>query len=198
MANNNELPMDILSNSDKLYDREDLYNKDIAEKEDKKIDLFELINYLPNIFQDDNLDVCVCERELICKCKDDCICDSDDYHIIHKKTVCIGANSKLLTEFKFEKKVKLSKKKNLRFFTLNRQTEEEIPFMDLIRINEEKKLIDEKVDLLAPGRGEVSVVLPAKLEKVYLIQLDLMFPMLDGVSVKSDFINLDINYLLYE
>ena len=46
------------------------------------VDIFKIIDNISKIIQDTNVDICVCERELICNCVNNCICDSDNYHII--------------------------------------------------------------------------------------------------------------------
>jgi hypothetical protein len=157
----------------------------MAETE-KEIDILNVIDKLSITLLNDEFDLCVCERELECKClsHDDCVCDDDNYHIISGKTVYIGSNCHIFIKFAFNKNVILSKKKNLRFFLLKSPeqspkrftNEEEIPVMDLIRVYDGKKFT----------------------EKLNLISDEVWFPLFDKSSVKPEEILLKINYSLYE
>lgn len=171
-----ENPMDHDTDLTTMENNEDNDNEDDNNKD--SIDIIDFIDEVSSSLLDKNVDICVCERELECKCKDECLCDDDDFHVIQKKQVTLGSNNNLLFEFRFDKKTKLSKKKNLRIFSLNNETEEETPIMDLIRVYEKKKLRE---------------------EKLFMHQKRIIFPMFDGVSsVKSEEIFFKVNYMMYD
>lgn len=179
MENQNEEFLDTLSKVDKLYQHayQDEVISEPTENKEENIDILTILSEVSNSMINKSVDLCVCERELECNCKEECLCDSDDYHIITSKKVILGTNCSYMFDFRFDNKVKLSKKKNLRFFTLNNETNEENPVMDLIRIYENKKLIDEKIKLITN---------------------DIQFPTFGDIVVKSEEIFLKLNYLLYE
>lgn len=102
------------------------------------INTFDSLQYLYQLFDaltSDDFDLCICERERVCKCPEKlyCTCDSDDYFQVQSYQVTLGSNNVLFLELRFADDVRISSTKNIRIFQLHHTTQEEYCIADIVR-----------------------------------------------------------------
>nr|QBK92097.1 MAG: hypothetical protein LCPAC304_04440 [Pithovirus LCPAC304] len=118
---------------------------DIAEEtiapSDPVIDIFKELALLQDCLQNQNVDLCFCERENVCRCNncDECVCDGEEYYTVSEVDVIEGSNSNMIFEFSMLSAVTISRLKNVRFFTLDKETDNEMWIMDLVKTIEKRK-----------------------------------------------------------
>jgi len=105
------------------------------------IDIFKELASLQNSLRDEKVDLCFCERENVCQCisSEVCECDGDDYHTVSDLEIIEGSNTNIIFEFLTLHNVVIPRLKNVRFFTLDKQTDDESWVMDLIKVVEKRK-----------------------------------------------------------
>jgi hypothetical protein len=123
--------------------------------------------------------ICFCEREIICNCKDttSCSCDNDDYYTSKFTRSDFGSNCNFLIEVTTDSKIKLNSKKNIRFFSLNKNNEEDALF-DIIRSydKDNNKLLE--------------LVIFSKDNNVTI-------PLFEGIAIQETNLVIKFNYMLY-
>lgn len=124
----------------------------------------------------DAKELCLCERQRECKCKNDCNCDNDNFfEIIDRKFEWMTDNTVLIT-LRVNENVKLSKKMNLRIFSLD-DKDDEVTIFDVVRVIVKKKL---------------------KSEHVHLLEENITIPLMEGFKMRDGEIMLRMSYMLYE
>lgn len=105
------------------------------------IDIFKEVASLRDSLTDKNVDLCFCERENVCNCKsqDVCSCDNEDFYTVSEVEIIDGSNSNIIFEFLMMENVSISRLKNVRFFSLDKRTDEETWIMDLLKTIEKRK-----------------------------------------------------------
>lgn len=105
------------------------------------IDIFKELACLRDTLTDSKIDLCFCERENSCQCasEEKCECDGEDFYTVSEVKIIEGSNSNLILEFLTLEDVSISRLKNVRFFTLDKETDDENWIMDLIKTIEKRK-----------------------------------------------------------
>jgi len=105
------------------------------------IDIFRELALLKDVLRNTTTDLCFCERENVCRCKDcnECDCDAEDYYTVCGMEIIEGSNSNMTFEFSTPSTVDIARLKNVRFFTLDKETDDEEWVMDLIKSVEKRK-----------------------------------------------------------
>lgn len=175
----------ILSNVNKLYSSANNLVK-LNEVDESNIDIIQFLNELSDIISNPNVDLCICERQNVCNCKNECICDNDFYYTASSRKCSIASNCMFLIDITCINNIILSNKTNIRLFTLNSKTLEEIPILDIVRTYDpkdknKKKLLSVDINIL-------------KTEKFPRITI----PLLDGLSIKETDMFIKFNYMLYK
>ena len=165
-----------------IEDRLIWYQKAFPQEKEEEPNMFDSVQFLYDmleLLQDSNTNLYVCERKNSCKCKYECLCDSDTYYSIRDMTMDIASNHCCIFQFYSSEKLKLSKKTNLRFFTLNNLTDEELPLIDIIYVFGKKK----------------------KLENLYVkflgIEDNITFDIFDTIKLSENEIQFNFDYLGY-
>ena len=130
----------------------------------------------------------VCERETRCACADakQCVCDSDDYFPVLSSKSDVGSNCNFTVEFHFERDLKLSRKKNLRFFYLDEKHDDhEVPVVDVVRMSTGKVRDDDIADT------HVRFFCASQ------AQPHIEFPLREGVTIGKQCVHFQFNYLAY-
>jgi len=125
-----------------FYEDEECYkNPQNHDELQKEIDIFKELALLQDSLKDKKVDLCFCERENICNCvsETECECDGEDYYTVSDVEIIQGSNSNMIFEFTTLNDVSISRLKNVRFFTLDKETDDERWVMDLVKIIEKRK-----------------------------------------------------------
>ena len=105
------------------------------------IDIFKELALLQDSLKNQKADLCFCERENICCCVSsfECECDVEDFHMVSGVEIIEGSNSNLIFEFLTLERVAIPRLKNVRFFALDKETDDETWIMDLLKVVEKRK-----------------------------------------------------------
>lgn len=126
-----------------LDDQEDEKDTDTdsTSVEISNIDIFKELACLRDSLTDKTVDLCFCERENTCHCSSEemCECDGEDFYTVSQVDIIDGSNSNVIFEFLTLEDVSLPRLKNVRFFTLDKETDEEKWVMDLRKTIEKRK-----------------------------------------------------------
>ena len=150
-----------------------------------KINKFDSMSYIYqacDIIQEKDTKLYICERELKCKCKKECICDSDNYFKILKFELTEHSNNMISFRFLFENDIVMNKRKNFRLFTLHDNTQEEKPVIDIVKNTDNSRI------------SETNIIFPCMCEAPNKI---VKFPVDGNICVKYHEIYFSINHMLY-
>ncbi len=110
-------------------------------------DIFTIMAQLQDVMKDGERDLCVCERNSVCNCKGECWCDEDDFYTVKSFSIDMGSNCNALFDIELNSsEKKISKNKNIRFFTLHKKTDEEQSVMEIKKTFKKKnkrKVVDQ-------------------------------------------------------
>lgn len=124
-----------------LDNQEDVKQTDEESFETSNIDIFEELACLRDSLTDKKVDLCFCERENVCQCSSEeiCDCDGENFYTVSQVDIIDGSNSNIIFDFSTLENVTIPRLKNVRFFTLDKETDEEKWIMDLRKIIEKRK-----------------------------------------------------------
>lgn len=119
----------------------DIADSSLDDASSEPIDIFRELALLKDVLRNTTTDLCFCERENVCLCKDcnECECDAEDYYTVCGMEVIEGSNSNMTFEFSTSSAVDIARLKNVRFFTLDKETDDEEWVMDLVKSIEKRK-----------------------------------------------------------
>ena len=122
-------------------------NVDTSKADICKIDPLPILFALQSTLQDPKVDVCLCERNPVCKCANTkkCTCDSDAFVDIHSVKMELASNCTFICEFMAARdklNFLLSKNKHIRqstirIFTLSKDDNTERVCVDIVRSSDE-------------------------------------------------------------
>lgn len=183
--NQNEIHK-MVSNVNKLYSSANNLTILANEEDESNLDIIQFLNDLSDTISNPSVDLCICERQNVCNCKNECICDNDFYYTTKSRKCSIASNCMYLIDLTCIDNIILSNKTNIRLFTLNNITLEEMPILDIVRTYDpkdknKKKLLSTDIHIL-------------KTEKYPSI----IIPLFDGLSIKETDMFIKFNYMLYK
>lgn len=107
--------------------RMEWYEKSFPIPQNYELNRVDPLDVICSVFDKISSDFFLCERELVCRCKNrECVCDSDECSPIISQLLTLGSNTYVIFKFCVEGGKKFSQKKIWRFFCLGDDQEETV------------------------------------------------------------------------
>jgi len=164
------------------------YLKNDEEDEDEEINIFNPLDIIYTTLDFlDNTRNFVCQRKVKCKCKKECICDSDDFFHIDKFRSDLCSNNKYLFQLFLYNKFNLSQKEGMRIFTMGLITDKDE--------SDENPVFDIKYEFRTEKGCD-------KAHKFWFVNFlktpNIIYPLYDGVKIDKNTITFTIDFMNYE
>jgi hypothetical protein len=184
--------------------------------ESTPFDIVAFLNCLTDtLCNNSNVDVCICERETVCKCYNtkyefDCECDSDIFYTAQKVKCDIMSNNMFFIDIQTkEDKIVLNKNKNVRIFTLDRTSNCETPIIDIVKtfVKAEVEGVKDLKDIKTKKQGKkktsgkltlLSTDVVIHGHGIHGIHDDIVIPWFDSFQVRDSCIGIQFNYMHFQ